>query len=42
MVAVRNAKMLSIIEEMQAMGKLHLEPINWDEAGKMHGHMIDF
>jgi len=41
-VAVRNAKMLSIIEEMQAMGKLHLEPINWDEAGKMHGHMIDF
>jgi coenzyme F420 hydrogenase subunit beta len=41
-VAVRKPMMQSILDEMHADGKLHLETVTWDEASKMHGHMIDF
>lgn len=41
-VCVRSDKMAQIIDRMRELGKIHLEEIAWEEAGKMHGHMLDF
>lgn len=41
-VAARNAEMQKILSDLSAADKLHLEPISWEEAGAMHGHMLDF
>ena len=40
--ASRSSKMQELLHDMQKAGSIHLESINWDEAGKMHGHMMDF
>ena len=38
----RNPQMTALLKEMEAAGKIHLEPIAPPEAAEMHGHMIDF
>lgn len=38
----RQPSMTAILKDMQASGKIHLEPIDPSEAANMHGHMIDF
>lgn len=41
-IAVRNSKMLEIIEEMRSLELLEFEEADSLEASSMHGHMIDF
>ena len=38
----RNPQMTALLKEMEAAGKITLQPISPREAADMHGHMIDF
>ena len=41
-ICIRSREMADVLEQMRASGNISLNEITWEEAGRMHGHMLDF